>query len=153
MGLDEFTTGSNNASQTHSRSTSNDTTQSDSGENQENTEPYKAVGSGSKQKVFKTESEWMEAKQYMENEMGLNPQRVLNMPPDKRHDVLHRSILGINDMQSAPFHPVRHCIVCDEVFSFPNNWSFTEFRGEPTCSDHEIGEVTQAYNEINRIQG
>lgn len=155
MGLDDFTSGATNTASTTTRQpqSSNEQKDNSGSEPVEEDDHFKVVGNGAKKKVFRTEEEWQEAAEFMENEMDLNPQEVLNMSAGKRHDVLHRAILQISGMDKQPFHPTRNCIVCGETFTFPTNWSFTKFKGEPVCNTHSIQESVEAYQEINKIQG
>lgn len=141
MGLEDF-----NVSDT--RSGSRTTT----GKEEKSTtkdDAFKVVGSGPNQKVFSTEEEWDETAEYIENELRMNPQEVLNMSADKRHEILHRAILGKNGMRSPSFHIKRNCIVCGETFVFPNNWDFAEYKEEPACKHHTIKEVAKAHRQIN----
>lgn len=148
MGLDNFT-----SEDTTTTSTSQRQSKSPEPEDNEDEEPFKVVGSGADRKVFETEEGWQDAAQFMREEMDLNPNEVLNMPSSKRHDILHRAILQLDGMEQQPFHPTRDCIVCGVTFTFPRNWNFTKFKGEPCCNDHEIQEVVEAYRDINEIQG
>lgn len=155
MGLDEFTSGSTATASTTTTQTQSPANQEEESDNQptEDDGYFKVVGKQGKRKVFETEEDWEEAAEFMREEMELNPNEVLNMPASKRHDILHRAILQLDSMDKEPFHPTRTCIVCDETFTFPSNWNFTRFKGEPVCNDHEIKDVVQSYEQMNALAG
>lgn len=148
MGLDSFRT-----SNTDTGGQQKQQQQQDTSDDGEDSEPFKVVGSGAKRKVFPTEEDWEETVEHIEEELGMSAGEVLSMPSEKRHDVLHRAILGKNGLASTPFYPKRNCIVCNETFVYPNNWNFTEFKGEPVCNDHTLSETMDAYRQINTLEG
>lgn len=111
---------------------------------------FKIVGAeGGKKKVFKTEEQWKQTVEFIENEFMMGIDRVMDMDPVKRHDILHRAILRKDKDESASFYPIRECFICDETFVFPNNWNFVNYKGESVCCDHTISEVSDKYESIN----
>lgn len=144
MALEDFSTSDTQAAGNKSTST-----KTEEDEVTSKSDAFKVVGSGRRAKVFPTEEDWKETEEYLKNEMRMNPNQVLNMSPEKRHQILHRAILGKNGMDSPDFHLKRDCIVCGETFVFPGNWDFVEYQGEPVCKEHPIRKAVEAYSEIN----
>lgn len=149
MGLEDFS--SDDTEQT------NQTVRQSTSEERETEEKedgyFKVVGSGNNKKVFQTEEDWLETKEFIKEEMNKSVNEVLNMSAEKRYDILHRAILGRMGLEPSSFHPTRQCIVCGYTFTYPSNWNFEEFNGEPACKHHTIEEVKQAYEKVNSIQG
>lgn len=154
MGLDDFASG---GTKTQSSKNSSSTSSSDSDDetqtNKVDPEDYfKVVSAGDgRKKVFETEEDWEETKEFIEVEMSMSMGEVLNMTPDKRHQILHKAILGDAGVEIDSFYQKRDCIVCGETFVFPHNWNFDKFKGEPVCLSHTLEEVHEAYEEINEL--
>jgi len=148
MGLDNFTSGSvsNSTISNISKNANNDST-----ENQkEDTEPFKIVGGDrEREKVFQTEEDWKQTKEFIEDEMDLDIGVVMDMEPGRRHEILHKAILGISGKENPPFHCTDECIVCGEDFVYPRNWNFTRLKGEAICNDHSIGEAVEKISSVN----
>lgn len=113
---------------------------------------YKVVECNGRKKIFPNEDDWNETVDIIENEMHMSIAQVMSMNPSDRYNILHQAILQKNGMHSVPFHQTRDCLVCGKTFTFPNNWSFVEFRGEPVCPDHKIEQVIQSYSNIGYVE-
>lgn len=151
MGLDDFI--SDNSTSQRRRSNSSSRTQTGETEEQEIPEdeqdPFKVVtDSKDRSKVFMEESDWKETKQYIEQEMDMTVAEVMNMSSIKRHDLLHRAILQHSEDERGGFQPVKHCVVCDKEFVFPNSWTFVEIESEASCPGHNIGDVMNALSAV-----
>lgn len=160
MGLESFKTSSTRGTAKSGNDEKKSSNQQSSSVDQEakkeesNDQPYKVVGGDrGLKKVFPTEEDWNETVDFIEDTMSVSVNEVMNMPADKRHQILHRAILKREDGQQEPFHPKRNCMVCGEDFVFPGSWNFTRFNGEPVCHHHSIEEVVQKYREINTLHG
>lgn len=150
MGLESFSTGGSTSTQTTSRQSQSQSQSSSS----DDTEPFKVVsGDKDRKKVFRTEEEWEETVAFLQEQMGLSADEVLNKRPSERYELLHQAILKVGEDENVPFHPTDQCVVCNEQFTFPNKWNFTRIKGEAVCNEHKIGEVVEAIREVSIIGG
>jgi len=146
MGLENFTSGKS-TTPSPSKTAQTETTNS-----QENNDPFKVVEDDKgREKVFKTEEDWEETKDIVEDDMGMSMDAVMSMPPGDRHQVIHQAILRLNGYDTQDFYGKKECVVCEEVFTFPANWNFTRLYGEAVCNDHEIGTVMAAVGTISSL--
>lgn len=155
MGLDDFTDSSSNT-RTNIRKKGNKQhkTKNQETENEEDEDPYKVVSAGDGvKKIFPTEDDWKDTLEILEEEMGYSEWEVMNMGASQRHEVLHTAILKRNGSEGGEFSPIKHCIVCDEKFVFPNSWTFVRFKNEAVCRHHEVKEVMEEISEVNSIDG
>lgn len=151
MGLDDFV--SDTSTSQRGKSNSSNRTQTTEPEEEETPEneqdPFKVVtDSKGRSKVFMDEDEWEETKQFIEESMDMTVAEVMNMNSIKRHDLLHRAILQHSEDERGGFQPVKHCVVCDKEFVFPNSWTFVEVENEASCPGHEIGDVMNALSAV-----
>jgi len=146
MGLDDFKSeGSTKTKQKSSSSSSNKSSSSKSGKSSSKNEPFKVVGVGNKTKTFKTEEQWDEAVEYIEDELGFDIENVLNWRNQYRHRVLHVAIVNTRLKKNETFDVTKDCDVCGHTFEFPRDWDFMEYKSIITCPEHEFEEVAKAY--------
>jgi len=149
MGLDDFKSQGSTVSQS---STSSNTSNQPQTEEKPIEDAYKVFTcDDGRKKVFQDEEEWDEAIDFIENELGVSEEKVVDMNPTQRHDVLHQAIVGERGKMSQNFYPTRQCMICDEVFSFPTKWNFSKFKGEAFCNTHTVKEVIERYREVNEL--
>jgi hypothetical protein len=151
MGLDDFVSDRNGSSSTRQSSIAqSDNTQSEQEtQSEKEQDPFKVVtDSRGRSKVFMEKEGWEEAKTFIKNQMEVTVGEVMNMDSIKRHDLLHRAILQQTEDERGGFQPVKHCVVCDKEFVFPNSWTFVEIQNEATCPSHEIGQVMNALSAV-----
>lgn len=73
------------------------------------------VGSPPYQKVF-DEEQWEEVKRVLRDVMGKNVNRVLNMPQERRHELLHEAALYSDGKIEETEHEVEEkCPVCQKA--------------------------------------
>lgn len=147
MGLEEFSSpGSKNTQPTTS-------TQQEQPEEKSKEDSFKVVECDrGREKVFPTEEDWEETVSYIEEEMMMSIDEVLNMRPSDRFQILHQAILKKNGYSEQEMHPKQDCVVCGERFVFPSNWNFTRIKGEAVCNDHSIGETMASIKQVNMVE-
>lgn len=150
MGLDQFSSGESTAKNTRSTGTEQQETE----EQNDLDDAFKIIsGDRGREKVFHTEEDWQETKEFIESEMGLSMNQVMNMSASDRHDILHQAILGREGLSDESIKHTKECVVCGETFVFPKNWRFERIKGEAVCEDHTIAEAMEAIHEVNNIAG
>lgn len=146
------TGGTKTSTSTSNNNTSNASTSSEK-ESEEDDDFYKVVSCGNdRKKIFESEQQWDETVEFIEEELQMSIDEVMNMSARKRHDILHQGILKKDDEAPMSFYPIRNCIKCDTTFVFPNNWKFVKYKGEAVCPHHTISEVSEAYEDMNELE-
>lgn len=87
------------------------------------------VGKPPKQKAF-TEEQWDKVSKVLKDKMDLVPNKVLNMPPDKRYEILHEAALWSDEDKSSTRK--KKCFICGRSCG----QSGVEIAGETVCSTH-----------------
>lgn len=103
-----------------------------------------SFGSGNLKKEF-TEERWEEVKSTLVNDMGLNPNEVVNnYSAQERFDTLHEAALlsqqeiTEEELQEQP----DKCYICGKP-----NAGLIEVKGLEMCANHTVGQLQEALNE------
>jgi len=153
MGLEEFTSSTQGTSTTTPQQTTQQQTTQTEEEEEGREEPFKKVsGNRGRHKVFQTEKDWQEAVDFIEDQLGMSVDEVLDMSASDRYQILHQAILQKENLDDLNFHPTRECLVCGERFVFPSNWNFTRLKGEAVCNNHTAREVMREVGAVNALK-
>lgn len=106
-------------------------------------ENHKVIGSPPHQKVF-SEDKWEDVKKVLRDEMGKNVNRVLNMPAEKRHELLHEAALySDGDIEETEHQPEQRCPVCGKAAGD----AAVEIGGVRIHVHHTAGQIESAIKE------
>lgn len=114
---------------------------------------YKVIKADRQRKVvIPTEDVWNSVVKIVKEDMWLDIDEVLEMPDSHKFQILHQASLSAMGYDIQTSYPRKECIVCNEVFVFPHDWSFTRIRGETSCNDHSIREVLECVKQVNELE-
>lgn len=135
MGLEDIVDEKAPDSSTSSRSRSSTSEVrgvSDSGEY------FKVVGSPPMQKVFQEEEDWKETATVLRDKMGYQPNKVLNMPAEKRFELLHEARLwSEGQLEELEHESEDKCAICGSACTD----SCTKIGGRMVHVHHTVGQL------------
>jgi len=150
MGLDSFTTGDSSTSSGDIRGSSTADKSSDNKPPDQHEAAFKTIGSGSSQLKFQTEEEWQAFVEFVEGGLGFDMDRVMDWTDEKRRDFIgHAHSFRNEELHIEEYEVTQKCIVCGHEFSFPHDWDLILFNHKAVCPDHQIGEVAEAYDQLD----
>lgn len=151
MALDDFKTSDGPSNSSGGSSSSSSSSKSGTRSNV-STRWYKKIDNGilkisegGKSTVFKTKEEWLEVLELIEKEFGISEDEFEDLSREKQYKLSKVASLTVNGNDLDGEEVTRECLVCDELFVFPNNWDFEEFEGYAVCPDHTMGDVKEEY--------
>lgn len=138
MGLEDIVDekAPDDSSSSRSRTRSRDLSGSD--------EYYKVVGKPPLQKVFQEKEDWEETAQVIRDEMGMMPNEVLNMPAEKRFELLHEARLWSDgELQQLENETEDRCAICGSACT----GSCVEVAGVNVHVHHTVGQLDSMLEE------
>lgn len=104
---------------------------------------HKVIGSPPNQKVF-DEDTWNDVKRVLREVMGKNVNKVLNSPPQKRHEILHEAALySEGKLEETEHEAEEKCPICDKAAGD----AAVPIGGEKVHVHHTAGQIESAIKE------
>lgn len=101
-------------------------------------EYFRVVGKPPLQKVFQEKEDWEETAAVLRDEMGYQPNSVLNMPAEKRFEILHEARLWNEGKLEEMKHETEdRCVICNSACT----GSCTEIAGVKVHVHHTVGQL------------
>lgn len=99
---------------------------------------FKVVGKPPLQKVFQEEEDWKETAEVLRDEMGYMPNEVLNMPAEKRFELLHEARLwNEGELEEMKNKTEDRCAICKKACT----GGCVEINGINMHVSHTVGEL------------